>query len=520
VGDPIRDPLTTDPPVPLVTRTAFAQPNQLATFRVAGDRRRFDGDKWFASTPHPARTGNEVKYLIDGPGTLAEMAQAIRAATDPARHFVYMLGWTMFVDCPMLGAKTTLGDLFKEVSDRGVQVRIMLWRGWGVVAEVNPDPSLDIEGAGVSYRIAAPANHQACEFVNALPNGQAILDDRYASNGFASHHQKVLIVNGANGLVAFCGGVDVNPDRIFPKGTKGVGVPGAPMHDVHCRVRGPTAADLLRTFNERWADFVGARQVTEKAPLLGPSVAAVAPANAGLLRVQVARTYPNSTARGPSPPYSFAPAGEQTIRTMFLRAIGAATRFIYIEDQYLVNPEAADALVSALGRVQHVTILIPDSSISDLPHVWALRRAFVEKLRKADSRKARIYVRYPFGSAVPHSYIHAKTWIFDDQFAVIGSANCNIRGWTHDSEIGVGIHDESTDERPTFTFAHRLRIRLWAEHLNMDTPEGHTLLADGVASAIRWSQGGTNVKEYDENGGNDSAPARYYPDGQVEPSGT
>jgi len=66
------------------------------------------------------------------------------------------------------------------------------------------------------------------------------------------------------------------------------------------------------------------------------------------------------------------------------------------------------------------------------------------------------------GPAIPHSYVHAKTWIFDDRFAIIGSANCNQRGWTHDSESCVGTFDESKDTPGTYTFAHRLRIRLWA----------------------------------------------------------
>ena len=42
----------------------------------------------------------------------------------------------------------------------------------------------------------------------------------------------------------------------------------------------------------------------------------------------------------------------------------------------------------------------------------------------------------------PHSYVHAKVWIFDDQFAVIASVNTNRRSWTHDSEVAAGISDE------------------------------------------------------------------------------
>ena len=66
--------------------------------------------------------------------------------------------------------------------------------------------------------------------------------------------------------------------------------------------------------------------------------------------------------------------------------------------------------------------------------------------------------------------------------------NCNQRSWTHDSEVTAGIFDESHDDKMTLHFAHRLRIKLWAEHLRMDNPDGHAELWDGVASATLWDR--------------------------------
>ena len=37
-------------------------------------------------------------------------------------------------------------------------------------------------------------------------------------------------------------------------------------------------------------------------------------------------------------------------------------------------------------------------------------------------------------------YVHSKTWVIDDEFAIVGSANCNRRGYTHDSEASVGVY--------------------------------------------------------------------------------
>lgn len=110
--------------------------------------------------------------------------------------------------------------------------------------------------------------------------------------------------------------------------------------------------------------------------------------------------------------------------------------------------------------------------------------------------------------------------VFDDQYAIIGSANNNRRSLTNDSEIGVGVYDESTNSQASYTFAHRLRISLWAEHLNMNTPSAHAQLADGVASAGHWLLAGTQVAEFDENGGFDDLIKTRIPLGAIDPDGS
>jgi phosphatidylserine/phosphatidylglycerophosphate/cardiolipin synthase-like enzyme len=61
-------------------------------------------------------------------------------------------------------------------------------------------------------------------------------------------------------------------------------------------------------------------------------------------------------------------------------------------------------------------------------------------------------------------YIHSKTWIFDDELAIIGSANCNRRSWEHDSEVAAVILDTRKVDGGA-TFAQALRMKLWAGHL-------------------------------------------------------
>ena len=73
---------------------------------------------------------------------------------------------------------------------------------------------------------------------------------------------------------------------------------------------------------------------------------------------------------------------ERDIKALLVTAISRARRFIYMEDQYLINLEAAQALRSALPSIQHLTILIGASDVSDVPCIWAYRKEFVETLTK------------------------------------------------------------------------------------------------------------------------------------------
>lgn len=69
-------------------------------------------------------------------------------------------------------------------------------------------------------------------------------------------------------------------------------------------------------------------------------------------------------------------------------------------------------------------------------------------------------------------YVHAKTMIVDDEYIIVGSANCNQRSMdgARDSEIAVGAYQphhvlgESSRSRPQGQ-VHGFRMSLWYEHL-------------------------------------------------------
>jgi phosphatidylserine/phosphatidylglycerophosphate/cardiolipin synthase-like enzyme len=455
------------------------------------------------------RPGNAVKALVDGPETYREMARDIAAAAGEG-DYVYLLGWDFHDNFDLAGPGTTMAALLAAASARGVQIRAMLWA----------KPPL--------------VNRAEVARIDALPNGAAIRDNLTHNNtprnsaqlaailaaaGISpmqiplvlplvlphlirftgAHHQKVLVVKREGTLIGYCGGLDINPNRVRSVN------PSDPQHDDHCRIRGPAAWDLLDTFVRRWRHHPDSTaKDAAKGPLRGLTepvpapIARPAPQDSpfgGTASVAIARTF-NPVRAVPGVPR------ERDIKRLLLTAIGRADRFIYIEDQYLIDRDTARALNRAMPRLSHLTILIPGTPISDLPFGAEYRRDFVDALvaglSPADRAKVGIFqlssTPTPPPTFGPHTYVHAKSWVFDDELAVIGSANCNRRGYEHDSEADAFIFDdpqlhtvlaaregaESVMLAPTW--AQRYRMRLWAEHLGV--PQAAVI--DGVSSAALW----------------------------------
>lgn len=200
----------------------------------------------------------------------------------------------------------------------------------------------------------------------------ALLDTvRDLQERFGGYHQKIAVVRNDAGLIAYCGGIDLNPNRLD---NRDHGIPH-PYHDVHARIDGPAAADLATTFVERW-------QTAGRSTLAigSPGTMPVVPP-AGDDVVQIGRTYFGPGAGRSGLP--FALSGERTILDTQLAAIARARRYIYIEDQYLTPPdEYTDALVQAAQRVAGpLIVVIPD--LPDQPFGLASRQAFIAAMRAA-----------------------------------------------------------------------------------------------------------------------------------------
>lgn len=434
---------------------------------------------WDRQVPPPPTAGNTIEPYIEVLDYYVALGKAIRATRPDIGDFVYIAGWGLdldaFIDAPKASPRETLGTVLERAIQTKVDVRVLL-------------PDQPQEGqAGTLQRLSKMG-------------AGGILDPSHKLLG--THHQKFVVIRSGEGLVAFCGGCDVDNSRLGRDSVKPGATPAtgpeksSAWHDPQVKVRGPAVADMWNAFVLRYKE---ARQgwmlsvmlpdnpitkVTGYKPhsIYEPDLAA-SEARVPGLDMQVVRTYPNRKKKHvgdelivypKQPGYDFSPNGEMGVYRLLVRALSLVRNTIYLEDQYLVNtvamgsnPPITTAVRAAIERTsfQKMIILVAGTgTVSGELFQAASRRAdFIQQLGPSAASKVETYV-YKGDFNSPY-WLHAKLWIFDDEFAVIGSSNCNRRGYSYDSELGVGIADPERRTQGTY-FAHRLRMNLWLKHLN------------------------------------------------------
>uniref|UniRef100_A0A803MBD7 phospholipase D n=1 Tax=Chenopodium quinoa TaxID=63459 RepID=A0A803MBD7_CHEQI len=235
------------------------------------------------STYFPLRKGSLVKLYQDShgkPDYLPEIKldggeiykqntcwEDICYAICEAHHMIYIVGWSVFHKVKLVreptkplprGGDLILGDLLKYKSEEGVRE--------GVMQTHDEETRKFFKHSSVN----------------------CVLSPRYGSSKLGyfkqqvvgtlfTHHQKcVLVDTQASGnnrkVTAFIGGIDLCDGRYdtpehrlfrdldtvfkddfhnptFPAGTR---APRQPWHDLHCRIDGPAAYDVLINFEQRW----------------------------------------------------------------------------------------------------------------------------------------------------------------------------------------------------------------------------------------------------------------------------
>jgi phospholipase D1/2 len=307
-------------------------------------------------------------------------------AINNAQHLIYITGWSVYTEItlirdsnrPKSGGDETLGQLLKRRANEGVRVLMLVWddrtsvgllKRDGLMATHDEETLNYFEGSEVNC-VLCPRNPD---------NGQSFVQDLQISTMF-THHQKIVAVDSPlpgggseqRRIVSFVGGIDLCDGRYdtqfhslfrtldsvhhddfhqpnFPGGAIGKGGPREPWHDIHSKLEGPVAWDVLYNFEQRWRKqgqkdlLLPLRQFREIIP---PS-AVTYEDDQETWNVQVFRSIDGGAAFGfPETPEDAARSGlvsgkdniiDRSIQDAYINAIRRAKDFIYIENQYFLG---------------------------------------------------------------------------------------------------------------------------------------------------------------------------------------
>lgn len=430
--------------------------------------------------------GRSCAILADAPrsGLLVDGHDYYRAVYDAcrqARRSILMLGWQFDSRVELLRGDEAndaehpiallrfLTTLCEERPE--LQVRILTWRSSPVFAlEREPFQSL-------TFRLRSHDNLRF-ERDSCHPLG-------------ASQHQKVVIVDRS---IAMLGGMDVCKGRWDDRahlahdprrGRKPLRLAYyPPYHDVQAYVTG-AAVDVLRAwFVDRWQRGCGEALELEDAPsdpvAITPTLAIELP------RVGLTRTVPElEETDPPRPPI-------QELRELHRRAVAAAERSIYIENQYFCSEDLHRSLLERMQRDDtplEIVIVLPRRS-GGLKEQVAIGVRQSEILRELKAMAARTghhvgvyYVAAPGEDGDVPVFIHSKVLAVDDRFLLVSSCNTTNRSFGLDSELGVAW--EAEREAPSIRTA---RVELLREHTGLDAFEAEDLLVPQARLVARLDE--------------------------------
>jgi len=329
----------------------------------------------------PLVGGNDASLVGDYDESIRQMTADI----DKAHRYVHAEFYILSLD------KTTAPffDALEAAAKRGVTVRVLLDHIASVRAPGNRKTVKRLNAMGVKWHFMLP--------VQPLKGKWQRPDLR--------NHRKILVVDGD---VAYMGSQNV-VDRSYNK--KGNIKRGLMWQDLMTRLEGPIVAGINAIFITDWYSESNELLLRETRPITDDVIEEGEEA----LDMQVVPSGPGFD-------------GENNLR-LFLALLYSAQKRIIITSPYFVPDDAMMyAITTATERGLEVQLFV--SEIGDQALVYHAQRSYYEVLLKAG---VRIYMyQAPY-------ILHAKHFTIDDDVAVIGSSNMDMRSFSLNMEVSLMV---------------------------------------------------------------------------------
>jgi len=274
-------------------------------------------------------------------------------------------------------------DVLKEKAANGVEVKV-----------IYDDIGCMLTLPGNYYKTLQKYGIKAVPF--AKLKGQA-------NNEFNNrNHRKILVIDGK---VGYTGGVNIADEYINEVEKYGV------WKDVGIRLEGEAVVQLTSIF---LSDY----ELNVKTPV--PNFKPYYKLNSSVKN----NGYVIPFGDGPGPTYK-----KRVAKVMIMNMLSQAQHYVYIMSPYLIiDNELCLAIENAALRGIDVRIITPH--IPDKKIVFAMTRSNYRRLMNAG---VKIYEYKP-------GFVHAKVYLSDDKYAIVGTINLDYRSLVHHFENGVWMY--------------------------------------------------------------------------------
>ncbi len=322
--------------------------------------------------------GNSVELLPEYDAIIERMAREI----NQAQRYVHIEFYIIVHDKTTAGFFTAMANAVQ----RGVTVRLLLDQIGSRKYPGRKQMEAHLTQIGVDWHYMLPVGK---------PGEWLRLDLR--------NHRKILIVDGE---VAYTGSLNVVTRTYHRKDN-------ISYDELFTRVTGPVVAQFEAVFATDWYSETG--ELLD--PAHYPDLARTAWHATGTSLCQVLPSGPGFE-------------DENNLR-LFTGMIHAARRRLLIVTPYFVPDDSLMlAITNAALRGVHVTLI--NSVVADQVMVAGAQRSYYEQLLLAGV-DLQLY-NEPI-------LLHAKTIAVDDEMAMIGSSNLDIRSFTLDLEVSLVVYD-------------------------------------------------------------------------------
>ncbi|MEV0406069.1 phospholipase D-like domain-containing protein, partial [Actinoallomurus sp. NPDC050550] len=455
----------------------------------------------------PHRADTAVTPHIDGASYFAAIADVLDTLGQPGDR-LYITSWYLHLATRLRhrAGEPNLGERLIALAEAGVDVRVVVAIPRHSLSPFEkPFPQQDFWRWPIAKGLSIYSNtnlNSVRTLRGAHRDGRAVLANRVLidwGGAFDSRHEKSTVAyHAATGqLHAFVGGMDYAPNRLGAEEHS-----GAPnhnyWHDLGVQLVGGAAEEVLSNFWTRWDEtatlpnrtYWHERTQEPYNPAIEPTPHQLTPprsaeptrssadshVDAG---IRVWRSYAKHRVSPLTdslrlPWATLPPEGVSEIADGITGAIGAAERYVYVEDQTL-NPSSLTQIYShhdfifpavarALARGVKVVFVTQGFPGRDQPSPDAtpnisseINALILDGLSAEQRQNFALFV-------LTDTKIHSKLVLVDDEFASIGSANFwdrSMRG--NESEVTAAIVHPGGPG----SLVADLRVRLWREHLRM-----------------------------------------------------